>query len=43
VFAAPSLVALPRRLVNSAFTDNVLRRDTSATKGAIIPIRGCRY
>lgn len=43
VFAAPSLVALPRRLVNSAFTDNVLRRDTSAAKGVIIPIRGCRY
>ncbi len=43
VFAAPSLLGLPRHLVNSAFTDDVLRRDTEATKGVIIPIRGCKY
>ena len=41
VFAAPALAALPRRLVNSAFTDNVLKRDSAAAKGIIIPVRGC--
>ncbi len=42
VFATEALAALPRRLVNSAFSDSVLRRDTTATKGVIIPIRGCQ-
>lgn len=42
VFVSPSLVALPRNLVNSAFSEDVLDRDTTA-KGALVPVRGCRY
>ncbi len=41
VFATQALAALPRRLVNAAFTQDVLERDTAATKGAIIHIRDC--
>jgi oxalate decarboxylase/phosphoglucose isomerase-like protein (cupin superfamily) len=43
VFAFPSLLGLPRRLINSAFTDDVLRRDNEAIKGVFLPIRGCKY
>jgi oxalate decarboxylase/phosphoglucose isomerase-like protein (cupin superfamily) len=42
VFASQALTALPRRLVNAAFSENVIDQDTTAN-GAIVPIRDCQY
>lgn len=42
VFAAPALTALPRNIVNSAFSVPVLPKGVTA-KGAIIKVNGCEY
>ncbi len=42
VFAAPALVALPRNVVNSAFSQPVLPKDVTAN-GALIRVRDCYW
>jgi hypothetical protein len=40
VFAAPALLSLPRDIVNSAFSKDVLPSGVTAN-GALIAVRGC--